>query len=224
MTTTEPRLATFSDSPAVTLNLPVPPNRVGELLPDEVATLWSEVLKIRTAADLAATAYSQALAALESAMAADVADAADAIRTGKGDPTTTANETAARAKIVETRRTAEATYRARLDAGDEMLDALRRIDRTALAADYQARHDATQAQARDALAVYKAARAEAYLMAALVEWVANTPSPYSFPVNAAGPYDQMQRLAIADLEVIARAGRNRPGVIEGHFGDRPDVA
>jgi hypothetical protein len=157
-------------------------------------------------------------------MAADVADAADAIRTGKGDPTTTANETAARAKIVETRRTAEATYRARLDAGDEMLDALRRIDRTALAADYQARHDATQAQARDALAVYKAARAEAYLMAALVEWVANTPSPYSFPVNAAGPYDQMQRLAIADLEVIARAGRNRPGVIEGHFGDRPDVA
>jgi hypothetical protein len=211
MTTTEPRLATFSDSPAVTLNLPVPPNLVGELLPDEVATLWSEVLKIRTAADLAATAYSQA-------------DAADAIRTGKGDPTTTANETAARAKIVETRRTAEATYRARLDAGDEMLDALRRIDRTALAADYQARHDAAQAQARDALTVYKAARQEAYLMATLVEWVANTPSPYSFPVNAAGPYDQVQRLAIADLEVIARAGRNRPGVIEGHFGDRPDAA
>jgi hypothetical protein len=204
MTTTEPRLATFSDSPAVTLNLPVPPNLVGELLPDEVATLWSEVLKIRTAADLA--------------------DAADAIRTGKGDPTTTANETAARAKIVETRRTAEATYRARLDAGDEMLDALRRIDRTALAADYQARHDAAQAQARDALTVYKAARQEAYLMATLVEWVANTPSPYSFPVNAAGPYDQVQRLAIADLEVIARAGRNRPGVIEGHFGDRPDAA
>jgi hypothetical protein len=201
----------YSDSRAMHIRIPWPDDLAAELLPADLDALWAEVRRLRADANTANSAYGKAAAGLDSARQADVEAGAVALRAGKRDPGR-AGETKVAEDMADARRAAEVAYRAALAAGEELLLALRSIDRATrqrIATELQARHDAAQAAAREHLDGYRTARSHALEMITALEWVNATPEPVVVGIDTAGPWRAVHGQIIDDLERIARAGRNR---------------